>query len=87
MSANALIAISLSSSSVITGGSCETNVVDVFGVGNDPVQAAHAAAARPEDVHRAEADGLDNTVVVLGVNLHGQVAAGVTGARSMPRGS
>src|SRR5205823_495285 len=45
-----------------------------------PVQAAHAAAARPERVHRPEPGDLDDAVVVLGVHPHGDLAAGLTGA-------
>ena len=52
----------------------------VLGVDDHPVQPAHAAAARPERVHRPEPGRLDDAVVILGVHLHRELAAGPTGA-------
>ena len=50
----------------------------VLGVGDHPVQPAHAAAAGPERIHRSHPDRVYDAVVVLGVNVHRQLAARVT---------
>ena len=56
-------------------------------MGDHPVQAAHAAAARPEHVHRTKPDGLDDTVVVLGMHSTVTWLPGSRVLRSMPPGS
>src|SRR5205823_7736329 len=80
MSAFTLIAISRSSSQGHHWRLVRDERVEVLGVSDGPVQGAHPASAGPEGVHRAQTRRLADAVVVLGVRLRSELAAGRAGA-------